>query len=115
MKRHIPRDLTERLELPWILDMVLKIALKIVKWFNLYKYPFIHDPDKATVKRGVYGVWKSMHPVRNPIKGSGLKEYFAGQDYDYGALLLNYDKFKVKNEIEISAVGDLMNNLGIKY
>ncbi len=113
MKGHIPRDIRDRLELPWALDKLLKFLLKIVEWRNMYEYPMDHDPDEKTISRGLYGVWKCAHPVLKAAKGSGLEDYFSKQKYATVEFLP--EGFEKKKEVRLSAVGDLMKNLGTKH
>ncbi|MFX0100531.1 MAG: CapA family protein [Candidatus Hodarchaeota archaeon] len=113
MQTHVPKDLRDRLALPWIVKKILFFSLKVVDRFNLWKYPYVYDPEKPNIKMGINLVWKSIHGMTRAEKGSGLEDHFATQEFR-GINKLPAG-FKPETTISLRAVGDLMKNPGIQF
>ncbi|MBN2156170.1 MAG: CapA family protein [Candidatus Lokiarchaeota archaeon] len=108
MDNKIPKDLRERLSLPWYLKTVLYLLLFLTRLFRRYEYPRVHDPTVENIRNGVYGVSKSMRPVVHAQKGSGLEKYFKNEQKKPKKFLPS--EFIPEYTASMTFCGDLMKN-----
>lgn len=84
----------------------------LVAWFDLtglWEYPIRASGDLETMRLRdkVCWLYKSGHPVRRAVRGSGLEELFARQEAHEWQLP---EGFVPEAEASLSAVGDLMSH-----
>jgi poly-gamma-glutamate synthesis protein (capsule biosynthesis protein) len=114
----IPRDARASLQISPAKKMLLNSVILAEKLFKFWDYPFIHDPEKMGIKGRLYWVNKTISPVRKAQKGTEIeKSFMQNQQLLYNQVPTHQlsEKFKVVNQIECSAVGDLMNANGIEH
>ncbi|KAF0192793.1 MAG: poly-gamma-glutamate synthesis protein (capsule biosynthesis protein) [Gammaproteobacteria bacterium] len=94
-------------------EVVIRVGLFLADRSGVWRYPFHRDIYNAPGDRlaRLNWIYKSIHPVINAEKGSGLEGYFVRQRHPDAPLLP--EGFQPERVVRLSAVGDLMRAHGL--
>lgn len=109
VSRRLPRTAKDVVRLKpreWLVYNGLIQLCRLTGWWR-YPVPASGDLETMTFLDKVYWVYKAVHPIRHPARGSGLDQHFERQKRHNWRLP---DGFDANTEISISAAGDLMTH-----
>jgi poly-gamma-glutamate capsule biosynthesis protein CapA/YwtB (metallophosphatase superfamily) len=114
MKTRLPRDARVYLDsLSFGTRLRCRLWFLLADIFGFWRYPARIDPDPVDFPKGElarYWFYKARKPIVQPVRGSGLEEYFESHRQAGGPLVP--DGFSEEQRTTLSAVGDLMNATG---